>query len=218
MQHFKTGRHTNTACSCGLYISNEPSTITFSKYLSTQKFCQHILQSDLITLYLCITELQKYLYQSCILNLETPACDCSWIMKMSALPTWSSSKERSHMGIVRLCWIPERRDVILLSSQQRMNFFVSLLYVQSLGQNALAWSQGDSHFISQSWTAINLLTRIKSLFCRAISSMLLKAGCLEYAELLTDVIPLQNFANQSHVEVLFYVSSLKASFNFSQIL
>lgn len=98
------------------------------------------------------------------------------------------------------------------------NFFFSLLYVQILGQNALAWSQWDSHFISQSWTTINLLTRIKSLFCRAISSVLLKAGCLEYAELLTDVIPLMNFVNRSHVGVLFYVSSLKASFNFSQVL
>jgi hypothetical protein len=65
---------------------------------------------------------------------------------------------------------------------------------------------------------INLLTRIKSLFCRAISSVLLKAGCLEYAELLTDVIPLLNFANQSHVEEPFYILPLKASFNFSQIL
>jgi len=48
--------------------------------------------------------------------------------------------------------------------------------------------------------------------------VLLKAGCLEYAELLTDVIPLMNFVNRSHVGVLFYVSSLKASFNFSQVL
>jgi hypothetical protein len=50
------------------------------------------------------------------------------------------------------------------------------------------------------------------------SNFMLKAGGLEYAELLTGVIPLLNFANQSHVEVHFYVSSLKASFNFSQIL
>lgn len=215
MQHFKTGRHTNTAHSCGLYISNEPSTITFSKYSSTQTFRQHLLQSDFITLYLCITELQKYLYQSSILNLETATCDCSWIMKMSSLPTRSSLKEWSHMWIVLDSW---QTDVILLFSQQSMNFFVSLLYVHILGQNALAWSQRDSHLISQSWTAINLLTRKKSLFYRAILSVLLNAGCLEYAELLTDVIPLLNFANQSHVEVFFYISSLKASFNFSQIL
>jgi len=118
------------------------------------------------------------------------------------------------MVTVRLCWIPDRHDSSFQSA--RDEFFCHSIICSDLGSkcSGIIPRRFPSH---QPVMDIDKLAYKNKIFVLQ-SNFMLKAGGLKYTELLTGVIPLLNFANQSHVKVLFYVLSLKASFNFSQIL